>query len=233
MLSSMASSIAMTRPLIVTMICRWVNWAGLPSATWGAASVVMSGSPSGIQQVALRLFTEHGYENTSMREISEHLGLTKAALYYHFDSKEAIVQSLFEERLGTLEKLAERAEEQPYSAARCAEIATGWFGLTVDDDLRFVRFTIANQAALRDLMPSRDGARDLFERLSSLMAGPDASPAERLKVRMAMMSVNLAAMSSVGLDLTNAEILAAAAETADLILPGFSAAVTGRASVRS
>jgi AcrR family transcriptional regulator len=182
-----------------------------------------------IQQVALRLFTEHGYDNTSMREISEHLGLTKPALYYHFDSKEAIVRSLFEERLATLEKLAERAEGQPHSAARCAEIAAGWFGLTVDDDLRFVRFAIANQAALRDLMPSRDGVRDLFEKLSSLMAGPDASPSERLKVRMAMMSVNLAAMSSVGLDLTNAEILSAAAETADLILPGFSAAVTARA----
>jgi AcrR family transcriptional regulator len=186
-----------------------------------------------IQQVALRLFTEHGYENTSMREISEHLGLTKPALYYHFDSKEAIVRSLFEQRLATLEKLAERAEAQPHSAARFAEIAAGWFGLTVDDDLRFVRFAIANQAALRDLMPSRDGVRDLFEKLSSLLAGPDASPAERLKVRMAMMSVNFAAMSSVGLDLTNAEILAAAAETADLILPGFSAAVAGHAAARA
>src|SRR5215470_13688163 len=33
-----------------------------------------------IQRVALELFTEHGYEATSLREIAERLGVTKAAL---------------------------------------------------------------------------------------------------------------------------------------------------------
>ena len=33
-----------------------------------------------IQQVAVELFTEHGYEGTSLREIAERLGVTKAAL---------------------------------------------------------------------------------------------------------------------------------------------------------
>ena len=41
-----------------------------------------------IQQIALELFAEHGYERTSLREIAERLGVTKAALYYHFKSKE-------------------------------------------------------------------------------------------------------------------------------------------------
>ena len=41
-----------------------------------------------IQQVALELFAEQGYERTSLREIAERLGVTKAALYYHFKSKE-------------------------------------------------------------------------------------------------------------------------------------------------
>src|ERR1039457_770640 len=44
-----------------------------------------------IQAVALELFAEQGYEKTSLREIAERLGVTKAALYYHFKSKEAIV----------------------------------------------------------------------------------------------------------------------------------------------
>jgi hypothetical protein len=50
---------------------------------------------------------------------------------------------------------------------------------------------------------------------------------------MAMMSVNLAVMSSVGLDLTTGEILAAAAETAELIMPGFSVAFSTFATVHS
>ena len=50
-----------------------------------------------IQAVAIELFTEQGYEKTSLREIAERLNVTKAALYYHFKSKEDIVASLIED----------------------------------------------------------------------------------------------------------------------------------------
>ena len=49
---------------------------------------------SRIQAVAVELFSEQGYDKTSLREIAERLGVTKAALYYHFKSKEDIVRSL-------------------------------------------------------------------------------------------------------------------------------------------
>ena len=42
---------------------------------------------SRIQDVALQMFIDKGYEATSLREIAEELGVTKAALYYHFDTK--------------------------------------------------------------------------------------------------------------------------------------------------
>jgi AcrR family transcriptional regulator len=47
-----------------------------------------------ILDVALDLFTEKGYDKTSLREIAEPLGITKAALYYHFASKEDILMAL-------------------------------------------------------------------------------------------------------------------------------------------
>jgi AcrR family transcriptional regulator len=47
-----------------------------------------------ILEVALDLFTEQGYDGTSLREIAAKLGVTKAALYYHFESKEDILQAL-------------------------------------------------------------------------------------------------------------------------------------------
>jgi|SRR5580698_8497195 AcrR family transcriptional regulator len=49
-----------------------------------------------ILDVALDLFTEQGYEQTSLREIAEKLGVTKAALYYHFASKDKIFLALHE-----------------------------------------------------------------------------------------------------------------------------------------
>jgi AcrR family transcriptional regulator len=47
-----------------------------------------------ILDVALDLFNEHGYDKTSLREIAEALGFTKAALYYHFERKEDILVAL-------------------------------------------------------------------------------------------------------------------------------------------
>ena len=41
--------------------------------------------------VATELFIEQGYEGTSLREIADRLGITKAALYYHFPSKDDIL----------------------------------------------------------------------------------------------------------------------------------------------
>jgi AcrR family transcriptional regulator len=47
-----------------------------------------------ILAIALDLFIEKGYENTSLRDIAEALGFTKAAIYYHFPSKEDIFMAL-------------------------------------------------------------------------------------------------------------------------------------------
>src|SRR6516165_681020 len=66
-----------------------------------------------IQQVALELFAEQGYDATSLREIAERLGVTKAALYYHFKSKEDIVRSLVEDYFGQIDALIAWAKTQP------------------------------------------------------------------------------------------------------------------------
>jgi AcrR family transcriptional regulator len=47
-----------------------------------------------ILDIALELFNEQGYDKTSLREIAERLGFTKAALYYHFERKEDILLEL-------------------------------------------------------------------------------------------------------------------------------------------
>ena len=40
------------------------------------------------------LFTDQGFDGTSMREIAERLGISKPAIYYHFASKEEILMAL-------------------------------------------------------------------------------------------------------------------------------------------
>ena len=88
----------------------------------GAAESVANGSKPGrprgdtrerIQAVALELFAEQGYEKTSLREIAERLGVTKAALYYHFKSKEDIVRSFTEDYARELDALIAWGRDQP------------------------------------------------------------------------------------------------------------------------
>jgi AcrR family transcriptional regulator len=47
-----------------------------------------------ILDVALELFTDQGFDGTSMREIAARLGISKPAIYYHFASKEEILMAL-------------------------------------------------------------------------------------------------------------------------------------------
>src|SRR4249919_3108886 len=69
------------------------------------------GTRERIQSIALELFAEQGYEKTSLREIAERLGVTKAALYYHFRSKEDIVHSFTDDYFAELDALLDWAKE--------------------------------------------------------------------------------------------------------------------------
>jgi AcrR family transcriptional regulator len=53
-----------------------------------------NGTRERILDIALELFSTQGYDKTSLREIAERLGFSKAAIYYHFASKEDILLAL-------------------------------------------------------------------------------------------------------------------------------------------
>ena len=66
-----------------------------------------------ILETALDLFIEQGYDKTSLREVAERVGVTKAALYYHFSSKEDIIRTLVQPLFDHLESLAAGLATQP------------------------------------------------------------------------------------------------------------------------
>jgi AcrR family transcriptional regulator len=47
-----------------------------------------------ILDIAMDLFIEQGFDKTSLREIADQLGFSKAAIYYHFESKDEILLAL-------------------------------------------------------------------------------------------------------------------------------------------
>ena len=47
-----------------------------------------------ILDVSFRLFTEKGYDHTTIQDIVDALGMSKGAVYHHFKSKEDILDHL-------------------------------------------------------------------------------------------------------------------------------------------
>ena len=58
-----------------------------------------------LMDAAILLFTNRGYAATSVREIVEMAGVTKPALYYHFESKEGIYLAILQD----LERIADES----------------------------------------------------------------------------------------------------------------------------
>lgn len=65
-----------------------------------------------ILREAEKLFASKGYEGVSIRDIARACGVSNAALYYHFESKEAILLATLREALGTLRKGIEQAAKE-------------------------------------------------------------------------------------------------------------------------
>jgi AcrR family transcriptional regulator len=76
-----------------------------------------------ILDVALDLFTDQGFDGTSLREIAERLNVTKAALYYHFESKDDILLALHM-RLHEFgrEALLKMAKQEPVTLTQWGEL---------------------------------------------------------------------------------------------------------------
>jgi AcrR family transcriptional regulator len=69
-------------------------------------------------EAAEELFATRGYAATTTRSISDHAGLSRGLLYYHFSSKEALFNALINERtpLGSIDGFLEEYPDDPRSA---------------------------------------------------------------------------------------------------------------------
>jgi len=155
------------------------------------------GTRERIQSIALELFAEQGYEKTSLREIAERLGVTKAALYYHFKSKEDIVRSFVEDYRAELEQVIAWGTSQPRTPETRAEVLRRYTEI-VGEQLAVIRFMEQNQAAMHTLM-SDSGARkkmfrDQFMSLCDLLAPPGAALADRVRAVAAVITIGMSPM---------------------------------------
>ncbi len=72
--------------------------------------ITRSPAQTRILDAALQLIAEHGVGGTSLQMMADAIGVTKAAVYHQFKTKEQIVIALTERELGGLEEALEAAE---------------------------------------------------------------------------------------------------------------------------
>ena len=175
-----------------------------------------------VRRTALRLFTEQGYEATSLRQIADELGINKASLYYYFDSKEAILRSLFEERGSEAEELLTWLREQPCSPGLLEAAVLRWVDSRTADKLHGIRFMSANPLVTRTLTGEGGGNRigasltELADELATLL--PDPSPRNVLLLRMAVLSINAAVQAAPPTGIPDETVIAAARQAARALL---------------
>lgn len=91
---------------------------------------VDSGKHEAILEHARRMFTRLGFDGTSMDELAQHAGVSKATIYNHFESKEALFEATFDLLLQQLPRPSRLiGEPQGELAERLHAIGSGLYRL--------------------------------------------------------------------------------------------------------
>ncbi|MFS8478736.1 MAG: helix-turn-helix domain-containing protein [Micromonosporaceae bacterium] len=173
-----------------------------------------------IQRVALELFTERGYDKTSLREIAERLGVTKAALYYHFRSKEEIVEGFLGDRLDAIEEMIAWLRARPRTPELRREFVLRYARILDDRQHQPVmRFLESNQAVVKG-MPIGLKLRERFRELVAAMVDPDEPLTYQLRVAMGLWALQSSWFVLTAPEVTDEQRQAAALQVALELVSG-------------
>ncbi|ORW36734.1 TetR family transcriptional regulator [Mycobacterium paraense] len=136
-----------------------------------------------ILDAALQLIAEHGVGGTSLQMIADAIGVTKAAVYHQFKTKEQIVIALTERELGGLEEALEAAEADDHRS-RAREVLLDRV-IDVAVERRGAASTLQFDPVIVRLLGEHEPFQQFIQRLYSVLLD-DA--AEDARVAAAMLS---------------------------------------------
>lgn len=131
-----------------------------------------------VLDAARPLFSKYSVSGTSLQMIADHLGVTKAAVYHQFRTKEEIVWTLLEKPLAELEAVVTDAEAIDTRKDQLDVLLEGLVDIVLENP-EIVSMIQGDPGAVR-ILQARHLHSDVERRLTDLLSGPNPDPGARV-----------------------------------------------------
>jgi AcrR family transcriptional regulator len=175
-----------------------------PAAVSGPSSVPHSPAKTRIISAALDLFAEHGVGGTSLQMIADAIGVTKAAVYHQFKTKDEIIIAAAEAELARLKAAVDAAGAEPDRERAREVLLTKIVDLAVER--RRMESTLLGDPVIVRFFAHHEPFWQVMDRLYHLLMGEDAGPEARLPAAMLSAAIGGAVMHPLVVDLDDETI---------------------------
>jgi AcrR family transcriptional regulator len=159
-----------------------------------------------IVNAALDLFARHGVGGTSLGMIASAVGVTKAAVFHQFRTKDDIIVAAAEAELAVLEGVLDAADAEPTRELAREVLVTRIVDLAVER--RRTVSTILSDPVIIGFFAEHEPFRRVMHRLSRLLMGDDAGPEARVSTAVLSAAISGTVIHPMVVDLDDATLRA-------------------------
>jgi AcrR family transcriptional regulator len=134
-------------------------------------------------EVAIGLFVEHSFAGTSLQMIADAMGITKAAVYHHFRTRDDLLAAVLAPVLSQLRDAVEAAEALRTPHARAEYMLTSYAAIAVQN--RALVGVLAADPGVIELLRNQPEAGDLINRQLRCFTDLQPGPAGRINASIA------------------------------------------------
>ena len=143
---------------------------------------VPSAAQARIISAALKLFAQNGVGGTSLQMIADSIGVTKAAVYHQYHTKDEIVLAAAQAELERVDAVVRAAEAEPTPARARKTLVTGMVDLAVAH--RRTVNTILNDPVIIRFFAEHESFRPVMDRMSRVLMGDGLGHEARVSTAM-------------------------------------------------
>jgi len=193
----------------------------MSSAKAPAASPLGSASYTVAQtrviEASLVLFAEHGVGGTSLQMIANEIGVTKAAVYHQYKTKDEIVLAVAQVVLADLETAVTAAEAEPSRSRARGVLIAEMIDLAVER--RRMAGVLQRDPVMLRFLEEHQPFRRVMERVNRVLMGGVSDPRARVQAAMIAAAIAGAVIHPLVLDLDDESLRSQLLKQARRLLP--------------